>query len=179
MKNLAQQETWFPLMFRPIRSIWGREVMAELLGNFVFVTIGLLGSVWSSTNCGGNHLVLQPIIWGMAMTCGMFVCGGYSGGQLNPAVNVGFWVLNRNRRRVKLLNKMFAQCAGAFLASAFVIVFSYQWLFAKYGTNWLKNNEVISIFAPKLSSSMDDWGIVALEMFVAAFMFTRTAGSCH
>eukprot|EP00096_Caligus_rogercresseyi_P011368 TRINITY_DN4450_c0_g1_i1.p1 TRINITY_DN4450_c0_g1~~TRINITY_DN4450_c0_g1_i1.p1 ORF type:complete len:270 (+),score=66.24 TRINITY_DN4450_c0_g1_i1:357-1166(+) len=102
-----------------------RQFMAELLGTFLLVYMGdgaiaqvVVGSqASSSASFFFSNFLSIAIGYGLALTMGILVSGGVSGGHLNPAVTLALAAI----RKCKLICVpvyMLAQYIGAFLASA-------------------------------------------------------------
>jgi MIP family channel proteins len=99
-----------------------REVLAEFLGTFVLLLIGLgvVAQVVLSRNTAGTYLSIN-LAWGLAVTMGCYVAGGVSGAHLNPAVTIALAV-RRGFSWGKVGPYIIAQVAGAFVASAVVFL---------------------------------------------------------
>lgn len=65
---------------------------------------------------GANNLIVVPITWGLALTVAIYVCGGVSGGHVNPAVTLGMASVNKLRWN-KIFHYFAAQYLGAFIGS--------------------------------------------------------------
>ncbi|GAB6023637.1 hypothetical protein CHUAL_008404 [Chamberlinius hualienensis] len=108
-----------------VRNAYMREALAEFLGTFVLVTLGCAANAQSalSKEAAGTFLSVG-LAWGLAIMLGVFVCGGISGGHINPAVSVAMALLGKFPwRKVPLY--MIGQYLGAFVGSALVF-FVYQ-----------------------------------------------------
>jgi MIP family channel proteins len=101
-------------------STTSREVLAEFLGTLVLIVFGV-GVVAQVKLGGGSHgqYLSINIAWGLAVTMGVYVSGGVSGGHLNPAVTIAAAAF-RGFPWSKVLPFIAAQTAGAFVASAIV-----------------------------------------------------------
>lgn len=97
-----------------------REVAAEFLGTFVLIAFGVAvnAQVTLSDKQTGDFLSIN-LAWGLAVAMGVYVCGGVSGGHLNPAVTLAL-ALRRGFPWNKAFLYMIAQVAAAFLAAAMV-----------------------------------------------------------
>lgn len=103
-----------------IRNIYIREILAEMFGTFILVALGDAAVAQSvlSNNTSGNFITVN-FGWGFAVMFGVFVCGGVSGGHINPAVSVALATVGKFPwRKVPLF--MIAQYVGAFIASVFI-----------------------------------------------------------
>lgn len=97
-----------------------RELAAEFLGTFVLIVFGVavVAQVVLSARANGDYLSIN-LGWGFAVTMGVYVAGGVSGGHLNPAVTLALAV-HRGFPWRKVIPYSLAQIAGAFVASAVV-----------------------------------------------------------
>ena len=107
-----------------------REINAEFLGTFTLMVFGLGVNAQVTLGDGqfGDWLSIN-IGWGLAVTLGVYVSGGITGGHINPAVTLAMWARGRLPRG-KVAPFMLAQFAGAFVASALVFVVYYEALAA-------------------------------------------------
>lgn len=128
-----------------------QEMLAEFLGTFVLIAIGL-GSVamvvlfdkgipGAVTNGGATNINLA---WGLAVTFGIYVAGMKSGAHLNPAVTLSLALL-RGFSWKKLPFYVFAQVLGA-MAGAAVIYFIYREQFLLVDPELHKTAGVFSTF---------------------------------
>ncbi|RWS21086.1 Aquaporin-9-like protein, partial [Leptotrombidium deliense] len=92
------------------------EFIAETLGTFTLVCIGL--SVNASVVLSGTDsaTVITCFGWGLAVTAAVYVCGGVSGGHCNPAVTLAFAFVRKFNWR-KVPHYIVAQYFGAFLGT--------------------------------------------------------------
>lgn len=99
-----------------------REAWAEFLGTFILIVfgVGVVAQVQLGGGTTGQYLSIN-IGWGLAVTMGVYVAGGVSGGHLNPAVTVAAAAL-RGFPWSKVGPYVLAQTAGAFVASAVVFL---------------------------------------------------------
>jgi MIP family channel proteins len=108
-----------------------REALAEFLGTFVLIAFGVavVAQVVLGAGTHGQYLSIN-LGWGLAVTMGVYVAGGVSGGHLNPAVTLALAVWRGFPWR-KVLPYMGAQTAGAFVAAA-VVYGTYHEAFAHF-----------------------------------------------
>ena len=99
-----------------------REALAEFLGTFVLMLfgIGVVAQVSLGGGATGQYLSIN-LAWGLAVTLGVYVSAGVSGGHLNPAVTVAMaaW---RGFPLAKVGPYVAGQMLGAFAASVVVYV---------------------------------------------------------
>jgi len=97
-----------------------REAVAEFLGTFVLMLLGLgvVAQVVLGRGAFGEYLSIN-LVWGLAVTMGCHVAAGVSGAHLNPAVTLALAV-HRGFPWRKVPAYVAAQLVGAFVASAVV-----------------------------------------------------------
>lgn len=97
-----------------------REVLAEFLGTFVLMMLGLgvVAQVVLGKGELGGYLSIN-LVWGLAVVMGCYVAAGASGAHLNPAVTLALAV-HRGFPWAKVVPYVAAQVAAAFVASAVV-----------------------------------------------------------
>lgn len=144
---------------RGYREGLGGEMVAEFLGTFVLLllgigsvavaVVGLPGSGRQTADFGADNWLIISWGWGLAVVFGVYVAGGISGAHLNPAVTLAFAV-RRDFPWRKVLPYWLAQVVGAFVAAALVYA-SYRWAIdaanAKAGVPRDKSLGTYSIFA--------------------------------
>ena len=101
-----------------------REALAEFLGTFVLILLGLgvVAQAVLSQQTAGSFLSIN-LAWGIAVTMACYVAGGVSGAHLNPAVTIGLAV-HRGFAWRSVGPYVLAQTAGAFVAAA-TVYFTY------------------------------------------------------
>jgi MIP family channel proteins len=102
----------------------GQKLFAEFAGTFALVLIGA-GSICADQYLRANGqtsigLVAIAIANGLAFGVMVSAIGHISGGHLNPAITIGFWV-TRRLGTMKTLFYWIAQILGA-LAAAFLLI---------------------------------------------------------
>jgi glycerol uptake facilitator protein len=157
---------------RGYREGLGGEMVAEFLGTFVLIllgigsvavaVVGLPGSGRQAVDFGPANWLIISWGWGLAVVFGVYVAGGVSGAHLNPAVTLGFAVRRAFPWR-KVLPYWLAQVVGAFVAAALVYA-TYRWAIdasiTKSGVPRDKSLPTYSIFATFPAQYFGDswWG---------------------
>ena len=102
-----------------------RELLAEFLGTFVLIVlgVGVVAQFVLSKGGAGSYLSIN-ITWGLAVMMGCYVSAGVTGAHLNPAVTLAL-AAHRKFPWTKVLPYSVAQTAGAFVASA-VVYLTYR-----------------------------------------------------
>jgi aquaporin Z len=99
-----------------------RAYVAELLGTFLFFSIGL-SSVQAVGALGGAAplLVVVPFAFGLGLLAAIFAFGHLSGGHFNPAVTVAM-VVDGRTTTTDAVGYIVGQVIGAIGAAALVLV---------------------------------------------------------
>jgi aquaporin Z len=99
-----------------------RAYVAELLGTFVFFTIGLTGiQAVGALGAAAPLLVVVPFAFGLGLLVAIFAFGHLSGGHFNPAVSVAM-AIDRRITPVDAVGYIVAQVVGAIGAAALILV---------------------------------------------------------
>lgn len=97
----------------------------EFLGTYIMILLGCgvvaCTTLKSSKGNGGGWIVIT-IAWGLAVMCGVFIAGPYTGAHLNPAVTLGLAMAGKFDWGM-VVPYMISQFIGAFLGGATVFVF--------------------------------------------------------
>lgn len=97
----------------------------EFLGTYVMILLGC-GVVACTTLKGskgfGGGWVVITIAWGLAVMCGVFIAGPYTGAHLNPAVTLGLAMADKFDWGM-VIPYLISQLIGAFLGSVTVYYF--------------------------------------------------------
>lgn len=97
----------------------------EFIGTFVMILLGCGVVACTNLKCSkgyGAGWIVVTLAWGLAVMCGVFIAGPYTGAHLNPAVSVGLamagkfdWVL--------VTPYIISQILGAFCGALLVYAF--------------------------------------------------------
>jgi MIP family channel proteins len=106
-----------------------RAYIAESLGTFAVVFIGA-GSICLNEYTGHSlGLLGMALAQGLILAVAISATAATSGGHLNPAITLGFFILGKMDRNLAL------RYAGAQLLGAAVAGFSLRWVFAEHVWN--------------------------------------------
>jgi aquaporin Z len=98
-----------------------RAYAAELLGTFLFFTIGYLSvAAFGATGGAVGGLLVVPFSFGFGLLAAIFAFGHISGGHFNPAVTVAM-VLDKRTTPVDAVGYIVAQVVGAIAAGVVVM----------------------------------------------------------
>lgn len=97
------------------------KYLAELLGTFALVFAGTGAIVINDVSGGTVTHVGIALTFGLVVMAMIYAIGDISGAHINPAVTIAFWVARRLPGRA-VGPYIAAQCAGAFAASAVLLV---------------------------------------------------------
>src|SRR4051794_35298562 len=170
------------------------ELLSELIGTFVLICFGdgvVAMAVAALNQSGRGTLIFQAsgdwlIIgwgWGFAVTFGVYVAGGISGGHINPAVTLAF-AARRDFPWRKVPGYVAAQMVGAFLG-AFLVYIVYKGAIDSYErANHIVRGQAssvptYSIFATFPAKYLGNWvgpfvDQVVGTAFLVAFVFALT-----
>ncbi len=101
------------------------KCLFELVGTFVLILLGdgvvACTTLNKSKGLGGGWVVIT-LGWGLAVMCGVFISGPYSGAHLNPAVTLGLAAAGKFAW-AEVLPFIAAQMIGGFLGALAVYLF--------------------------------------------------------
>jgi aquaporin NIP len=98
-----------------------KKYWAEFIGTFVLVFAGTGAIVTNEVSSGTVTHVGIALTFGFAVLAMIYTVGDISGAHLNPAVTIGFW-FSRRLEKGAVLPYVASQCAGAFVASAVLLL---------------------------------------------------------
>ncbi|KAJ6221445.1 hypothetical protein RDWZM_007257 [Blomia tropicalis] len=129
-----------------------REFLAELLGTCVLTCLGCAGNALVNVRDAGNvGMIVVPITWGLALTVAIYVCGGVSGGHVNPAVTLGMASVGKLPWS-KVLHYFAAQYLGAFIGAVLTFVVYREAITNTKGINNLTMGIFGTYSAPNIST---------------------------
>ena len=92
------------------------QCFAELIGTFIVILLGD-GAVAVAVLTGALDGWAVAVMWGLAVTFGIYVAGAVSGAHFNPAVTITMTIF-RGFPKSRVLPFIISQIAGAYAASA-------------------------------------------------------------
>jgi aquaporin Z len=101
-----------------------RKYLAELVGTFLFMTLGY-SSVAAFQAGSVSGLLVVPFSFGLGLLAAIFAVGHISGGHFNPAVTVAA-VLDKRTTAQDAIGYILAQVIGAVAAAAVVVMVAGQ-----------------------------------------------------
>ncbi|OLY81595.1 Aquaporin-3 [Smittium mucronatum] len=96
-----------------------RHYLAEFVGSAVFMTFGAcsVAAIALYEQLASEYMLIIGLCWGAAVTMGLYLSMGNSGGHLNPAVTLSLAVFGRFPWK-KVPGYMLSQLLGCFFGSA-------------------------------------------------------------
>jgi aquaporin Z len=144
-----------------------RSYLAELLGTFLFIGIGLLSRT-AVTALGDDQaplLIVVPLGFGFGLLAAIFMFGHISGGHFNPAVSVAM-VVDRRMDPLKAGGYIVAQIIGAIGAAGLVLI--------------LFNQAAVATTVTHPGNGFDDIKALVLEtVLTAAFLLVILSSTKH
>eukprot|EP01121_Diplochlamys_sp_Union-15-3_P008620 TRINITY_DN22_c0_g1_i1.p1 TRINITY_DN22_c0_g1~~TRINITY_DN22_c0_g1_i1.p1 ORF type:complete len:351 (+),score=48.86 TRINITY_DN22_c0_g1_i1:130-1182(+) len=109
------------------RTRTAKEMLAEILGTYIYVVLGLAAWASYALQPGLFGLWQVGVVWAFALALGMLISWHTSGGHLNPAVTLAM-VIFRHREYPwwKLFTYIPCQFLGAMLAAATIFACYYD-----------------------------------------------------
>lgn len=101
-----------------------RKYLAELVGTFLFMTIGY-ASVAALGIAGVPGLLVVPFSFGFGLLAAIFAVGHISGGHFNPAVSVAM-LIDKRIEATDAVGYILGQVIGAIAAAALLVVVAGQ-----------------------------------------------------
>lgn len=97
-----------------------RSYLAELVGTFLFLTIGYSSvAAIGAASAPTPNLLVVPFSFGLGLAAAIFAVGHISGGHFNPAVTIGA-VLDKRTTPMDAVGYIAAQVIGALAAASVV-----------------------------------------------------------
>jgi glycerol uptake facilitator protein len=97
----------------------------EFVGTLVLILLGdgvCCATSLNKSKAQGAGWVVVTLGWGLAVMCGVFIAGPYSGAHLNPAVTLGFAIAGQFQW-CAVLPYIAAQMLGGFVGAVLVYMF--------------------------------------------------------
>jgi aquaporin Z len=99
-----------------------RSYLAELVGTFLFLTIGYLSvPAFAAASAPAPNLLVVPFSFGLGLLAAIFAVGHISGGHFNPAVTIAM-VLDKRTPPMDAVGYIIAQIIGAIAAGVVVLL---------------------------------------------------------
>jgi aquaporin Z len=98
-----------------------KAYLAELLGTFLFMSVGYLSVAAVGAAGFETGLLVVPFAFGFGLLAAIFAFGHLSGAHFNPAVTIAM-VIDRRTTPVEGVGYIVAQIIGAIAAAAVVLV---------------------------------------------------------
>ena len=101
------------------------KCMFEFIGTLVLILLGdgvCCATSLNKSKAKGAGWAVVTLGWGLAVMCGVFIAGPYSGAHLNPAVTLGFAVSGKFAW-CAVLPYIIAQMLGGFAGAVMVYMF--------------------------------------------------------
>jgi aquaporin Z len=133
-----------------------RAYLAELVGTFLFFTIGYASVAAIGASGGAPGLLVVPFAFGFGLLAAIFAFGHISGGHFNPAVTIAM-VLDKRTAVADGVGYIVAQVIGALAAGLVVLVAVSQ--------------DAVKAGVTKPGAGITDLGALILEVvFTAGFI---------
>ena len=134
-----------------------RAYLAELLGSFLFFTIGYASvPAFGLASAPTPNLLVVPFSFGLGLLAAIFAFGHVSGGHFNPAVTVAM-VLDKRTTPADAVGYILAQIIGAIAAGAVILI--------------AVNQAAVTAGITKPGAGITDIGALILEVvFTAGFI---------
>ncbi len=133
-----------------------RAYLAELVGTFLFFTIGYASVAAIGASGGAPGLLVVPFSFGLGLMAAIFAFGHISGGHFNPAVTVAM-VLDKRTTPSDAVGYIVAQVIGAIGAAAVIVI--------------AVNQGAVASGITKPGGGVTDFGALILEViFTAGFL---------
>jgi aquaporin Z len=141
-----------------------RKYLAELLGTFLFMTIGYF-SVAAVGETDASNLLVVPFSFGFGLLAAIFAFGHISGGHFNPAVTVAA-VVDGRTTPMDAIGYILAQIIGAIGAAAVVLI--------------AINQAAVTAGITKPGTGVTDFGALIIEVVLTAgFIAVILAATKH
>ncbi len=99
-----------------------RAYLAELVGTFVFMSIGYASvPAFAAASAPTPNLLVVPFAFGLGLLAAIFAFGHISGGHFNPAVTIAM-VLDKRTTPIDAVGYIAAQVIGALGAGLLILV---------------------------------------------------------
>jgi MIP family channel proteins len=141
-----------------------RKLVAEFIGTFTLIFAGggsiIADKFLHATSQGGVGLLGIAVAHGLAIGIMVTAVGHISGGHLNPAVTIGFWVTKR-LSTLQSLAYWFAQLLGAYIAGLLLVMLVPD-------SSW--RPDALGAITPDLALDTTRWHGMVIECILTFFL---------
>lgn len=141
-----------------------RKLVAEFIGTFTLIFVGggsiVADKFLHATSQGGVGLLGIAVAHGLAIGIMVTAVGHISGGHLNPAVTIGFWVTKR-LSTLQSLAYWFAQLLGAYAAALLLVMLVPD-------SSW--RPDALGAITPDLALDATRWHGMVIECVLTFFL---------
>jgi MIP family channel proteins len=141
-----------------------RKLVAEFIGTFTLIFAGggsiIADKFLHATSQGGVGLLGIAVAHGLAIGIMVTAVGHISGGHLNPAVTIGFWVTKR-LSTLQSVAYWFAQLLGAYIAGLLLVMLVPD-------SSW--RPDALGAITPDLALDTTRWHGMVIECILTFFL---------
>ncbi|RKP35082.1 aquaporin-like protein, partial [Dimargaris cristalligena] len=156
--------------------------LAEFMGTFLFVFLGLSVNVALKTNPASAAFapVLGALGWGLSLALGISVAASSSGGHVNPAVTLAL-VAQRRFPCIQALGYIVFQVLGAFAAALVVHLIQIQTIsaYADHKYTVIGDRSTADLFACYPSAETSNWTAFFVELVGTAVLVISILNNCR
>ncbi|MCD1125865.1 aquaporin [Jinshanibacter sp. LJY008] len=149
------------------------QCIAEFLGTGLFLFFGI-GCVAALKVAGASFGQWEiSIIWGLAVSLGVYLTAGVSGAHLNPAVTIALWLFACFDRK-KVIPYIISQVAGAFCGAAMVYALYFSLFYEVETAQHIVRGSVDSLSLAGTFSTYPNPAINVFQAFCVEVVISAT-----